>query len=66
MVFTMTSPDRMPLSVGIVALKNNGEAAASWNLMLAGTVISLIPMVTIYIAFNRYFIEGLTAGAVKG
>ena len=66
MVFTMSKPDRMPLVVGVVSLKSSGEAASSWNLMLAGTAISMIPMMVVYLFFNRYFIEGMTAGAVKG
>lgn len=66
MVFTMSNPDRMPLSVGIINLKNTGESASSWNLMLAGAMISMIPMLGVYMFFNRYFIEGLTSGAVKG
>lgn len=66
MVFTMTDPKRMPLVVGIMRLKSSGAMAASWNLMLAGTAISLIPMMTIYLIFNRYFVTGMTNGAVKG
>lgn len=66
MVFTLSNPDRMPLIVGIMNLKGSGEAASSWNLMLAGSSIALIPMIIVYLIFNRYFIEGLTAGAVKG
>ena len=34
--------------------------------MLAGTAISLIPMMMIYLIFNRYFVAGMTNGAVKG
>ncbi len=66
MVFTMTDTKRMPLVVGVMHLKSSGAAASAWNLMLAGTVISLVPMIVIYIAFNRFFISGMTAGAVKG
>lgn len=66
MVFTLSNPDRMPLVVGIMNLKSSGEAASSWNLMLAGSSIALIPMIIVYLMFNRFFIEGLTAGAVKG
>lgn len=66
MVFTMTDVSRMPLVVGIMHLKASGDAASSWNLMLAGTAISLIPMIIIYLAFNKYFISGMTTGAVKG
>ena len=66
MVFTMTDPKRMPLVVGIMRLKSSGAAASSWNLMLAGTAISLIPLMVIYLVFNRYFVAGMTSGAVKG
>ena len=66
MVFTMSKPERMPLVVGVISLKSSGEAASSWNLMLAGTAISMIPMIAVYMVFNRYFIAGMTAGAVKG
>lgn len=66
MVFTLSDPKRMPLIVGIMNLKGSGEAASSWNLMLAGSSIALIPMIIVYLIFNRYFIEGLTAGSVKG
>lgn len=66
MVFTLSNPDRMPLIVGIMNLKGSGEAASSWNLMLAGSAIAMVPMIIVYLCFNRYFIEGLTAGAVKG
>jgi multiple sugar transport system permease protein len=66
MVFTLSNPDRMPLVVGVVNLKSSGQAASSWNLMLAGTAISMVPMVLIYAIFNRYFIDGLTSGSIKG
>jgi multiple sugar transport system permease protein len=66
MVFTLSNPDRMPLVVGVVNLKSSGQAASSWNLMLAGTAISMVPMILIYAIFNRYFIDGLTSGSIKG
>lgn len=66
LVFTLSNPKRMPLVVGIMNLKNSGAAASAWNIMLAGTSIAIIPMILVYAIFNRYFIEGLTAGAVKG
>lgn len=66
MIFTLATPEKSPLIVGVVSLRNTGEAASSWNLMLAGTTIAIIPMLIIYLFLNRYFIEGLTSGAVKG
>lgn len=66
LVFTLSNPDRMPLIVGIMNLKSGSETASAWNLMLAGSSIALVPMIIVYLFFNRYFIEGLTAGSVKG
>lgn len=66
MVFTLSNKAHAPLIVGIVALKSTGEAAASWNLMMAGTTISIIPILIVFLCLNKYFIKGLTAGAVKG
>ncbi len=66
MVFTLSVPDQRPLTVGVVALKNTGEAASSWNLMLAGTMLSIVPMLVAYLFLNRYFVSGITSGAVKG
>lgn len=65
-IFTTSLPLQRTLVVGIVALKNSGESAASSNLMLAGTVVSLLPVIIVYCICNRYFVSGLSAGAVKG
>ena len=48
-----------------MALKNT-EAATSWNLMLAGAVIALIPVLFIYALCSKYFVQGIAEGAVKG
>lgn len=66
LVFTMSNPSRMPLVVGVLSLRATSEGASNWSLMLAGTSISVIPMILVFIFFNRYFIDGLTAGSVKG
>lgn len=66
MIFTMAHPEQRTLIVGVMALKTSGEAASSWNLMLAGTVIALLPVLVAYAFGSRFFIEGIAAGAVKG
>lgn len=65
-MFTMTRTDQQTLIVGIMALKNSGQGASQWNLMLAGTVIAMIPVLVVYAAANKYFVSGLIDGAVKG
>ena len=66
-VFTMGSEKMYTLVVGVVSLKDaGGESASQWNLMMAGTMFSIIPIVLVYFLLNRWFITGLTSGAVKG
>lgn len=65
-IFTMSRPEQRTLIVGVMALKNSEEAASSWNLMLAGATISLIPVLFAYAVGNKYFVSGLASGAVKG
>lgn len=66
MIVTLANPAQRTLPVGMIELKGNSNAAAAWNLILAGGMISAIPMVIVYLIFNRFFIKGLAAGAVKG
>lgn len=66
LVFTMTDESKRPLTVGVTMLKNAGDGAAAWNIMFAGATIAIIPILIIYMFMSRYFINGMTAGAVKG
>jgi raffinose/stachyose/melibiose transport system permease protein len=43
-----------------------GEYTANQSLIAAGVSIAIIPIIVIYIIFQRKFIEGITAGSVKG
>lgn len=66
MVFTLSKPSRGTLVAGLFSLKSSGAAATNWNILLAGSVIASVPVVAVFLAMNKYFISGLTAGAVKG
>ena len=67
MVFTLGKTTQYPLVVGVVALKNfGGEGAAQYNLLMAGTMFSVIPILIIYIVMNKFFVAGMTQGAIKG
>ncbi len=66
MIFTISNPAQRTLSAGLYALKNVGESASQWNLMMAGSVISMFPVLVVYAIGNKYFVSGLANGAVKG
>lgn len=63
MVF-IRSKDLKTLPVGLLSFK--GEYITQYGTLFAGVVIVSVPVIVIYLALQRYFIEGVTAGAVKG
>jgi raffinose/stachyose/melibiose transport system permease protein len=44
----------------------SGEYTTNQSLVAAGVTIAVLPIVTVYMIFQRKFIEGITAGSVKG
>jgi multiple sugar transport system permease protein len=50
--------------VGLALFRSQHEA--SYTLIMAGSCISVLPIVAIFFFAQRYFIEGMTMGAVKG
>lgn len=58
------SEGRRTLTVGIGILAGND--ALDWNALMASSVIAVVPMVLIFVFFQRHLVGGLAAGAVKG
>lgn len=52
------------IPLGLLSLNREHEQA--YHLQMAGTVMGLLPIIIIYFCAQRYFIEGITAGSVKG
>lgn len=63
LVLTLSNPDLRPLAVGLYAMR--GENIVDWTGIAAGGTIARVPIITIFLAFQRYFVDGM-AGAVKG
>ena len=54
----------MPLQRGLLAF--HGAHLTEYPLLMAGMVISILPIVVIYLVMQRNIIKGITAGALKG
>ena len=52
----------LPVGLALLQQKNT----ISWGNIMAGTALAAGPMIVIFLVLQRRFIEGLTAGAVKG
>ncbi|OYO06623.1 glycerol-3-phosphate ABC transporter permease [Enemella evansiae] len=64
--FLMASNDKVaPLPVGLTLLQNN-EGLTNWGPVMAGTVLTMLPILIIFVILQKQMIKGLTAGAVKG
>lgn len=63
LVLTVGKPNLRTLGVGMYAFV--GEHSTDWTGMAAGASIALVPIIIVFLCFQRYFIEGI-AGAVKG
>ena len=66
LIFTMTNANLRPLTVGVLALQNTGDGAAAWNILFAGSAISIVPIILVYILASKQFISGTVSGSVKG
>ncbi len=53
-----------PVTVALTHLK--GQLGQGWNLTTAGAMLSMLVPVAVFLLLQRYFVRGLTAGAVKG
>jgi multiple sugar transport system permease protein len=57
------SPDTRVVTIGIALLQ--GERRTPWNLLMVGSLLATLPMLIIFVIFQRYFIAGIAAGGVK-
>lgn len=54
-----------PLPIGLTLLQNN-EGVSNWGPIMAGTIITMLPILIVFLILQRPMIKGLTSGAVKG
>jgi multiple sugar transport system permease protein len=60
----LDSQSRFTVPIGVFSLQSAYET--EWQLVAAVSFIGLVPMMAAFVFLQRYFIAGLTAGAVKG
>lgn len=60
----LTDRSKMTLPIALSTL--NGQYGTEYNVLMAGSLISMIPIILIYIFAQKYFKNGLMAGGIKG
>lgn len=61
-LIVLKSPEKYPLAVGLLYLQ--GIFAHNTRLVAAGAVVLALPIIAVFLLFQRHFIRGITAGAV--
>ncbi|WP_111497787.1 MULTISPECIES: carbohydrate ABC transporter permease [Marinobacter] len=60
------SGDSQPITVGLNNLVNTSTGVKEYNVDMAAAMIAALPTLVVYVLAGKYFIRGLTSGAVKG
>ncbi|WP_256080156.1 carbohydrate ABC transporter permease [Massilia sp. YIM B04103] len=58
--------DAQPVTVALNNLVNTSTGVTEYNVNMAAAIIAALPTLAIYMIAGKYFVRGLTAGAVKG
>jgi glucose/mannose transport system permease protein len=58
--------DSKPITVGLNNLANTSSSVKAYNVDMAAALIAALPTLLVYVLAGKYFVRGLTAGAVKG
>ena len=61
---SITSPENKTLPIAVALLQ--GPRGTQWGLVFAASIIAILPVIAVFLIFQRHFVQGLTAGAVKG
>jgi multiple sugar transport system permease protein len=63
LVFIQTDAHRT-LTLGLALLR--GDMDIKWNLVMAATMVSIAPIVVVYLLAQKYFVEGIALSGLKG
>lgn len=63
-IIYLNTPEKMTLPVGLAYFR--GQYRTEWALLMAGAMMSVIPVLILYASFQRYFVRGVVLSGIKG
>ena len=60
----LASSSNYTISLGIATMQ--GENSTDFGLLMAGSALASVPIIIVFLIFQKYFTKGITMGAVKG
>ncbi len=62
----LTNDSLFTLPVALSNVETGTYGAVNYGLLLAGSVIAMVPCIVVYVGLQRYYVRGLVSGALKG
>ena len=61
----LNSMEKLTLALGLATRQRSAESSTRWELVMAGAVLSIIPMLLIFFLGQKYFVQGIALTGVK-
>lgn len=68
LIVVRASPGHWTLPFGLSTLGKGGAMGQTWDypVMMAGSMLTILPLAIVFIVLQRFFVGGMTSGALKG
>ncbi len=62
----LNSMEKFTLALALATLRRSAEMSTRWELVMAGSVVSILPMLIIFFLGQKYFVQGIALTGLKG
>ena len=62
----LNDPNKFTATLGLYALIGGLDAVQPWQFLMAATLVTTVPVIALFFAAQRYFIQGVTVSGMKG
>jgi len=65
-LFVARKQEFMTLPLGLATLQGSNESLTEWNLVMAGAVVTVLPILVLYLFAQEWFVQGAVISGIKG
>ncbi len=65
-LFVARQPQVITLPVALATLQGGPSALTEWNIVMAGSVVAVLPILLVYLLAQRWFVSGVVSSGIKG
>jgi multiple sugar transport system permease protein len=65
-LFVARQPQVVTLPVALATLQGGPSALTEWNIVMAGSVVAVLPILLVYLLAQRWFVSGVVSSGIKG